>query len=145
MKHNKTIEELLETQRVKNINIIHNEQLTVGQQISDKIATGAGSWTFIISFMVLLILWIILNTWVLLNKPFDAYPFILLNLVLSSIAALQAPIIMMSQNRQEAKDRLRAENDFLMDEKSEIIIEELYKKILNMEEKLNKIEKKLVK
>ena len=143
MNHNQTIAELLEKQRVKNLNIIHGEQLTFGQVTSDKIATVAGSWKFIISFLLLLVLWIIINSWVLLTKPFDPYPFILLNLILSCIAALQAPIIMMSQNRQEAKDRIRSENDFLVDQKAEIIIEELYKKIISMEMMIEKISKKL--
>lgn len=143
MNRNQTIDELLEKHRVKNLNIIHSEQLTFGQVISDKIATVAGSWKFIISFLLLLVLWIIINSWVLLTKPFDPYPFILLNLILSCIAALQAPIIMMSQNRQEAKDRLRSENDFLVDQKAEIIIEELYKKIIRMEMMIEKLSKKL--
>lgn len=137
MKHNQSIDKLIETHRVKNLNIMHNEQLSFGQILSDKIAEVAGSWKFIITFVCLLLLWIILNSWVLVSKPFDPYPFILLNLVLSCIAALQAPIIMMSQNRQEAKDRLRSENDFLVDQKAEIIIEELYKKICIMEEKID--------
>jgi len=137
MKHNQSIDKLIETRRVKNLNIAHNEQLTFGDVVSDKIAEVAGSWKFIISFMCLLLLWIVLNSWVIISKPFDPYPFILLNLVLSCIAALQAPIIMMSQNRQEAKDRLRSENDFLVDQKAEIIIEELYKKICEMEEKID--------
>lgn len=137
MKHNQSIDKLIETRRVKNLNIVHNEQLTFGEVVSDKIAEVAGSWKFIISFMCLLLLWIVFNSWVLISQPFDPYPFILLNLVLSCIAALQAPIIMMSQNRQEAKDRLRSENDFLVDQKAEIIIEELYKKICEMEEKID--------
>ena len=138
MKNNISIEELLKSKRVRNLNDMHQEKLTFGQQVSDKIADVAGSWTFILTFMFLLIVWISLNYWVLVNKPFDPYPFILLNLVLSCIAALQAPIIMMSQNRQESKDRLRAENDFLIDQKTEIIIEELYTKICALEENLNK-------
>lgn len=137
MKHNQSIDKLIETRRVKNLNIVHNEQLTFGEVVSDKIAEVAGSWKFIISFMCLLLLWIVLNSWVIISQPFDPYPYILLNLVLSCIAALQAPIIMMSQNRQEAKDRLRSENDFLVDQKAEIIIEELYKKICEMEEKID--------
>lgn len=139
MKHNQSIDQLIETRRVKNLNLVRNEQLTFGEEVSDKIAEIAGSWKFIISFLCLLFLWIVLNSWVLISKPFDPYPFILLNLVLSCIAALQAPIIMMSQNRQEAKDRLRSENDFLVDQKAEIIIEELYKKICKLEEKIDLI------
>jgi len=139
MKQNKSIEELIETHRVKNLNVIHHEQLTFGQKISDKIASVAGSWAFILSFLGLLFFWIVINTWALFNQTFDPFPFILLNLVLSCIAALQAPIIMMSQNRQEAKDRLRSENDFLVDQKAEIIIEELYKKIISIEAKIDMI------
>lgn len=141
MKQNKTIDELIETHRVKNVNVVHHEQLTFGQQISDKIASVAGSWAFILSFLGLLFFWIIINSLALFNQTFDPFPFILLNLVLSCIAALQAPIIMMSQNRQEAKDRLRSENDFLVDQKAEIIIEELYKKIISIEAKLDMIQK----
>jgi len=140
MKQNKTIDQLVETHRVKNLNIIHKEQLTFGQKVSDKIASVAGSWAFILSFLGLLFFWIAINSWALFNQPFDPFPFILLNLVLSCIAALQAPIIMMSQNRQEAKDRLRSENDFLVDQKAEIIIEELYKKIISIEAKLDMIQ-----
>lgn len=139
MKHNQSIDQLIETRRVKNLNLVRNEQLTFGEEVSDKIAEIAGSWKFIISFLCLLFLWIVLNSWVLISKPFDPYPFILLNLILSCIAALQAPIIMMSQNRQEAKDRLRSENDFLVDQKAEIIIEELYKKICKLEDKIDLI------
>lgn len=143
MKQNKTIDELVETHRVKNLNVIHKEQLTFGQKVSDKIASVAGSWAFILSFLGLLFFWIAINSWALFNQPFDPFPFILLNLVLSCIAALQAPIIMMSQNRQEAKDRLRSENDFLVDQKAEIIIEELYKKINSLEEKIDNLQKDL--
>lgn len=143
MKRNQTTDELVETHRVKNLNVIHKEQLTFGQKISDKIASVAGSWAFILSFLGLLFFWIAINSWALFNQPFDPFPFILLNLVLSCIAALQAPIIMMSQNRQEAKDRLRSENDFLVDQKAEIIIEELYRKINGLEEKIDNLQKDL--
>lgn len=120
------IDQLIEKRQVKNINIIQQEQLTFGQKASDFIATKAGSWGFIIAFMIILVVWLIINGWVLMLKPFDPYPFILLNLILSCIAAIQAPIIMMSQNRQEAKDRIRSEQDFLIDQKAEVIIEEMY-------------------
>ncbi len=143
MKQNKTIDQLVETHRVKNLNIIHKEQLSFGQKVSDKIASVAGSWAFILCFLGLLFFWIAINSWALFNLPFDPFPFILLNLILSCIAALQAPIIMMSQNRQEAKDRLRSENDFLVDQKAEIIIEELYKKINGLEEKIDNLLKDL--
>ena len=88
------------------------EVLTLGQKLADKVATFGGSWTFIVSFGGFLLIWILINIGFLLSKPYDPYPFILLNLILSCIAAIQAPIIMMSQNRKEQKDRLRAENDY---------------------------------
>jgi len=108
---------------------VHNENSTLGQRTADKIATFGGSWTFIISFGVVLVLWIITNTLILGNKAFDPYPFVFLNLVLSCLAAIQAPIIMMSQNRQSEKDRLTAANDYQVNLKSEIIIEDLHNKI----------------
>jgi uncharacterized membrane protein len=126
------IEKLLMKKQVRNINNLHQEQLSFGEKLSDLIALKTGSWSFIIIFIVLLCVWIFINGWVIINKPFDPYPFILLNLILSCIAALQAPIIMMSQNRQEAKDRLRSEQDYLIDEKSEIIIEDLYTKVVEL-------------
>ena len=129
MKNNISIEELLKSKRVRNLNDMHQEKLTFGQQVSDKIADVAGSWTFILTFMFLLIVWISLNYWVLVNKPFDPYPFILLNLILSCIAAIQAPVIMMSQNRQEEKDRERAKKDYKINLKSELEIRELHEKI----------------
>lgn len=119
---------LLDKTVSEDINHRHKQTLSVGNRISDKIAEVAGSWAFIISFCAVLILWIILNT-VILLKPYDQYPFILLNLVLSCIAALQAPVIMMSQNRQEQKDRIRAENDYKVNLKSELIVEDLHFKL----------------
>ncbi len=97
-------------------NLLHppKEILSRGQKISDKVASFGGSWAFIISFFVILIIWIIYNSVAALKNEFDPYPFILMNLILSCIAALQAPIIMMSQNRQEEKDRQRGENDYLI-------------------------------
>jgi uncharacterized membrane protein len=100
-----------------------------GDRLADKIATFGGSWKFIIIFLAILLIWILVNAWLLLSKPFDPYPFILLNLILSCIAAIQAPVIMMSQNRQEAKDRLRAENDYVVNLKSELEIRLLNEKI----------------
>lgn len=104
-------------------------QITFGQKIADKVAEFGGSWTFILSFLFFLVLWICLNAFILLNKGFDPYPFILLNLILSCIAALQAPVIMMSQNRQEEKDRMRAKNDYMVNLKSELEIRMLHEKI----------------
>ncbi len=95
------------------------ENLTIGQRTADKIATFGGSWTFIISFFTILAVWIAFNVYALHNKGFDPYPFILLNLILSCLASIQAPIIMMSQNRQEEKDRERAEWDLKINEKAE--------------------------
>lgn len=106
-----------------------NTQLTFGQHVADKIADFGGSWTFIISFLVFILLWMALNIFWLSNKGFDPYPFILLNLILSCLAALQAPVIMMSQNRQEEKDRIRAKNDYMINLKSELEVRILHEKI----------------
>ncbi|MFV0153726.1 DUF1003 domain-containing protein [Empedobacter falsenii] len=103
--------------------------LTIGEKIADKVATFGGSWTFIVAFFVFLLAWMLLNFWMLHNKGFDPYPFILLNLILSCLAAIQAPIIMMSQNRQEDKDRDRAEHDYKINLKAELEIKLLSEKI----------------
>lgn len=113
------------------------ESLSLGEKLADKITAVAGSWTFIILFTFFLILWIILNIYAFENV--DPYPFILLNLVLSCIASLQAPIIMMSQNRQAKKDSLRSRNDYKTDLKSELILEELHDKITAIEKNQKKI------
>jgi len=112
-------------------NLLHppKETLSQGQLISDKVARFGGSWSFIILFSGILIIWVIYNSLVAKQDQFDPYPFILMNLVLSCIAALQAPIIMMSQNRQEEKDRQRAENDYMVNLKAELEIRSLHKKI----------------
>jgi uncharacterized membrane protein len=103
--------------------------LTFGQRMADMVASFGGSWTFIISFAAFLFLWIIANVFVLSLKPFDPYPFILLNLILSTLAALQAPIIMMSQKRQEEKDRERGKKDYMINLKSELEIRMLHEKL----------------
>lgn len=108
---------------------IIEKDLTIGQRAADKIAEFGGSWIFIIFFFTFLIAWIILNVWFLGKKPFDPYPFILLNLILSCLAAIQAPIIMMSQNRLEQKDRLRGENDYKINLKAELEIKLLHEKM----------------
>ncbi len=113
----------------KNINIEFEEQLTLGDRLADKIAEFGGSWRFISIFAAILLVWITMNTAVLIWKPFDPYPYILLNLVLSCLAAIQAPIIMMSQNRQEDKDRLRAQHDYLINLKAELEIRSLHEKM----------------
>ena len=114
---------------------------TFGDKVADKITEVAGSWNFIIGMVIFLILWIILNIYVLENA--DPYPFIFLNLLLSCIAALQAPIIMMSQNRESKKDRLRSSNDYKTDLKSELILEELHREISRLTANQNKILKLL--
>ncbi|MFZ4476239.1 MAG: DUF1003 domain-containing protein [Saprospiraceae bacterium] len=109
--------------------------MTFGERLSDKVAKFGGSWRFIIIFMAVLWIWILVNSLILGAKAFDPFPYILMNLILSCIAAIQAPIIMMSQNRKEAKDRQRAENDYMVNLKSEIEIRNLHRKMdLNMEE-----------
>ena len=105
------------------------KRFSFGERLADRVAAFGGSWTFILLFLFVLVGWMILNVAVLGTRPFDPYPFILLNLVLSCIAALQAPVIMMSQGRQEAKDRLRAENDYRVNLKSELEIRQLHEKI----------------
>lgn len=105
------------------------ETLTKGQSLSDKIARFGGSWMFIITFFIILLVWIAYNSLTPAADSFDPYPFILMNLVLSCIAALQAPIIMMSQNRQEEKDRQRAQNDYLINLKAELEIRSLHQKM----------------
>ena len=120
-------------------NLLHppKEILTRGQKISDKVARFGGSWAFIISFFIILIIWIAFNSIASVKDTFDPYPFILMNLILSCIAALQAPIIMMSQNRQEEKDRLRSENDYMINLKAELEIRSLNQKIdLLLEEEI---------
>lgn len=109
----------------KNINDVFDSKLSLGERLADRIAEFGGSWRFIITFVSILIVWIVINSIQLLKAPFDPYPYILLNLLLSCLAALQAPVIMMSQNRQEAKDRMRAEHDFEVNLKAELEIRNL--------------------
>lgn len=118
------------------------EKYTLGQRAADTIAKFAGSWAFIFSFTGVLILWMVVNV-VLASNAFDPYPFILLNLVLSCVAAIQAPLIMMSQNRQEEKDRRRAENDYKVNLKTEIMIEDLYDKVNIILAKQSSLERRL--
>jgi len=138
------IDKLIQKSLSKNINKLHTEQLTFGNKVADKLADFAGSWKFIISFLVIIVIWISVNSWIMLFQPFDPYPFILLNLILSCIAALQAPIIMMSQKRQETKDRLRSEHDFDVDVKTETLVEHLVKELKDIKSQqamiLDKIE-----
>lgn len=132
------VSEVLSTNVTENSD--KNEKVSFGQKAADAVAKFAGSWAFIFSFVAIMVIWMVVNI-ILGTKAFDAYPFILLNLVLSCIAAIQAPLIMMSQNRQEAKDRKRAENDYRVNLKSEFLIDELYKKL----EQVSETQKKLLK
>ena len=117
-----------------------DEKKTFGDKVADKVSEVAGSWGFIIGFSAFLIFWIVLNGIILMN-PIDEYPFILLNLLLSCLAALQAPVIMMSQNRQAEKDSLRNQNDYRIDLKSELILEQIAEKV----EKINQNQAKIMK
>ncbi len=118
------------------------EKYTLGQRAADAIARFAGSWAFIFSFTGVLVAWMVINV-LLASRAFDPYPFILLNLVLSCVAAIQAPLIMMSQNRQEEKDRRRAENDYKVNLKTEIMIEDLYDKVTAILDKQEALEARL--
>ena len=134
------IHQLIATEFTKNTD--KDEKLSLGQKASDAVAKFAGSWAFIFSFIAVMVIWMVVNI-VLAANAFDGYPFILLNLVLSCIAAVQAPLIMMSQNRQEAKDRKRAENDYRINLKNELIIDDLHKKLDLVLENQKKIMRKL--
>ena len=145
IRHDMTDEEVLNLLADSKISVSpekEKEKYTLGQRAADTIAKFAGSWAFIFSFTGGLILWMVINT-ILASKAFDAYPFILLNLVLSCVAAIQAPLIMMSQNRQEEKDRRRAENDYKVNLKTEIMIEDLYDKVNAILIRQSQIEKLL--
>ena len=145
IRHDMTNEEVLNLLADSKISISpknEKEKYTLGQRAADKIAKFAGSWAFIFSFTGVLILWMVINT-MLATKAFDPYPFILLNLVLSCVAAIQAPLIMMSQNRQEEKDRHRAENDYKVNLKTEIMIEDIFDKVTAILKKQSEIEKQL--
>ena len=130
------IHQLIATEVTKNAD--KDEHMTFGQRAADAVARFAGSWAFIFSFIAVMVINLVLG-----SRAFDEYPFILLNLVLSCIAAVQAPLIMMSQNRQEAKDRQRAENDYKINLKSELIIDDLHKKLDLVLENQKKINRRL--
>ena len=145
IRHDMTDEEVLNLLADSKISVSPESgkgKYTLGQRAADAIAKFAGSWAFIFSFTGGLVLWMIINT-VMATRAFDPYPFILLNLVLSCIAAIQAPLIMMSQNRQEEKDRRRAENDYKVNLKTEIMIEDLYDKVNAILAKQSALEKQL--
>jgi predicted membrane protein len=145
IRHDMTDEEVLNLLADSKISVSPEsgkEKYTLGQRAADAIAKFAGSWAFIFSFTGGLVLWMVINT-LMAAQAFDPYPFILLNLVLSCIAAIQAPLIMMSQNRQEEKDRRRAENDYKVNLKTEIMIEDLYDKVNAILAKQSELEKQL--
>ena len=145
IRHDMTDEEILSLLADSKISINpknEKEKYTLGQRAADKIAKFAGSWAFIFSFTGVLILWMAVNA-LLAAKAFDPYPFILLNLVLSCVAAIQAPLIMMSQNRQEEKDRQRAENDYKVNLKTEIMIEDIFDKVTAILKKQSEMEKQI--
>ena len=124
------IEKLTDYETIStNIDKEFDAHFTFGERLSDKIASFGGSWRFIIIFGSILFIWIGINSYFLLSQPFDPYPFILLNLILSCVAAIQAPIIMMSQNRQETRDRKRAEEDYKINLKSELELRQLHQKV----------------
>lgn len=137
--------------QTKNLNDLHEEGLTIGQKIADSVANSMGSWAFIITQTVIVAIWIILNVWIL-SHPFDPYPLILLNLVFSTQAAYASPLILMSQNRQAEKDRLKADEDYKINVKAEEetrqLIEHLYEqdnKILEIANKIDKEDQELLK
>jgi uncharacterized membrane protein len=113
----------------ENLNLTFEKGVTLGQRLADRVASFGGSWNFIGLFALVLVGWITVNSFALLQRAFDPYPYILLNLMLSCLAAIQAPIIMMSQNRMEARDRLRSENDYQVNLKAELEIRHLHEKL----------------
>ncbi|HSM84652.1 MAG TPA: DUF1003 domain-containing protein [Candidatus Limnocylindrales bacterium] len=129
-------DDLLRTRVSRNVNVEEEERLTLGQRIADRVAAFGGSWTFILIFGVFMLVWVVLNTAALFSRHFDPYPFILLNLFLSMIAAMQAPVIMMSQNRQASKDRLKADLDYDVNLKAELEVAQLHRKVDNLYERL---------
>ena len=125
----RSTDELLRTQVTRNVNEEEEERMTFGERIADRVATFGGSWTFILLFGGILVVWMFVNAIILATGAFDPYPFILLNLLLSTLAALQAPVIMMSQNRQSSKDRLKADLDYQINLKAELEVAQLHNKI----------------
>ncbi|MGH8453808.1 MAG: DUF1003 domain-containing protein [Nevskiales bacterium] len=138
-------DELLRSRVSRNLNEEEEERLTFGQRVADRVATFGGSWTFILLFGGFLLTWMVVNALLLAQRAFDPYPFILLNLALSALAALQAPVIMMSQNRQSTKDRLKADLDYQVNLKAELEVAQLHGKIDRVYEQMQasfaKIEK----
>lgn len=129
--------QLVRTRASRNVNDAFEEKQTIGQRLADKIAEFGGSWPFVIIFLSILAVWITINS--IMQQPYDPFPFILLNLGLSCLAALQAPIIMMSQNRANAKDRLRAELDYRVNVKAELEISQLHERVDALREELHNV------
>lgn len=129
-------DELLRNPAARNVNVEAEERLTFGERIADKVAAFGGSWVFIISFGTVMVTWVVLNSVILARKAFDPFPYILLNLFLSMLAAIQAPVIMMSQNRQVAKDRLKADIQYDVNLKAELEIAQLHQKVDRINEVL---------
>lgn len=137
------IHELLRARKSLNINTEMHKTSTLGERMSDRLAKFAGSWAFLGFFGAVVVSWAVVNTTWILDRPFDPFPYVFLNLVLGCIASLQAPIIMMSQNRESQKDRLRAENDYLINLKSEIILEDLHMKVDDLLDEQKRLKKML--
>lgn len=132
----RTTHELLRTQVSRNVNVEEQERLRFAQRVADRVAAFGGSWTFILIFFAIMLVWVVLNSTALLRDHFDPYPYILLNLALSMIAAIQAPVIMMSQNRQASKDRLKSDLDYEVNFKAELEVAHLHRKVDRMYERL---------
>lgn len=129
-------DELLRTRVSRNVNVEQQERMTLGERVADKVAAFGGSWTFIMIFAAIMLVWVFINSAALFSRHFDPYPYILLNLFLSMIAAVQAPVIMMSQNRQAAKDRLQADQDYEVNLKAELEVGQLHHKIDHLHARL---------
>lgn len=129
-------DDLLRTRVSRNLNVEEQERMTLGQRVADTVASFGGSWPFIFLFGVVMLVWVLLNSTALLSHHFDPYPYILLNLFLSMIAAIQAPVIMMSQNRQASKDRLKGDLDYEVNLKAELEVAQLHRKVDNLYERL---------
>ncbi len=132
----RSTDELLRTHVSRNVNVEEQEHMTFGARVADKVAAFGGSWTFIIIFFTVMVVWVVLNSAALFAHHFDPYPYILLNLFLSMIAAIQAPVIMMSQNRQSSKDRLKSDLDYEVNFKAELEVAQLHRKVDHIYERL---------
>lgn len=137
------IHELLRARKSLNINTELCKTSTLGERMSDRLAKFAGSWSFLLLFSIVIFVWGIVNTTFVMMKPFDPFPYVFLNLVLACISSIQAPVIMMSQNRESQKDRLRAENEYLVNLKSEIILEDMHMKVDELLDEQYRLKKQL--